>query len=136
MAKNNLQTALGLATQSEKQAIQQVIVELSIAMISIEKADIQPQIPTPSQRPESNQKVHEKLNKILNILQDQQIESTKTKRAVTNPQVSTLSSVGNRSGLKQAPPATHPPPSLSRPTVSTGDCRLACQNQLAELGSI
>ena len=85
MAKNNLQTALDLATQSEKQAIQQVIAELSIAMISIGKADIQPQISIPSQRPESNQKVHEKLDKILDILQEQQVESIKTKRAVTNP---------------------------------------------------
>ena len=70
MAKNNLHTALDLATQSEKQAIQQGIAELSIAMISVEKADIQPHIPIPSQRPESNQKVYEKLNKILDILQD------------------------------------------------------------------
>ena len=85
MAKNNLQTALDLATQSEKQAIQQVIAELSIAMISIGKADMQPQILTPSQRPEPSQKVYEKLDKILDILQDQQVESTKTKRAVTNP---------------------------------------------------
>ena len=109
MAKNNLQTALDLATQSEKQAIQQVIAELSIAMISIGKADMQPQVPIPSQRPESNQKVHEKLDKILDILQDQQVESTKIKRAVTNP------------GLKQAPLATHLPTSSWATVASNND---------------
>ena len=87
MAKNNLQTALDLATQSEKQAIQQVIAELSIAMISIGKADtlMQPQPLISSQRAESNQKVHEKLDKILHILEDQQVQSAKTKRAVQTP---------------------------------------------------
>ena len=103
MAKNNLQTALDLATH------QQVIAELSIAMIAIGKADMQPQIPTPSQRPEPSQKVHEKLDKILNILQDQQVESTKTKRAVTNP------------GLKQALLATHPPTSSWATVASSND---------------
>ena len=118
MAKNNLQIALDLATQSEKQAIQQVIAELSIAMISIEKADtlMQPQAPTSNQGPKSDQRVQEKLNKILDILQDQQVESAKTKRAVINPQISILPSMGTRS----APAATHPPTS-SWATVSSSN---------------
>ena len=119
MAKNNLQTALDLATQSEKQAIQQVIAELSIAMISIEKADtlMQPQAPTSNQGPKSDQRVQEKLDKILDILQDQQVESAKTKRAVINPQISILPSMGTRS----APPATHPPTSSLATVASSND---------------
>ena len=70
---------------------------------------MQSQIPIPSQRPESNQKIHEKLDKILDILQDQQVEGTKTKRVVTNP------------GLKQAPLATHPPTSSWATVASSND---------------
>ena len=79
-ARKHLRTAIELSTQSEERAISAVITELKIAMISIKKNELSrdPISNLSNSTPEStNQDIHIKLDKIIEKLDEQKVETNK-----------------------------------------------------------